>query len=191
MTKRCTSSVAGARPRPPHATPQWKGSNAFKSEHPPVPCRTRLFLLAGSAARFPIFSFWQVVSFVLIPASPLRHAVHRRSSRPAPVSPKSNRELSLPRSSMSGKLESVADWGSSALFAFCEVGSGAHRPAKGSPRVPPNSATRGCCQATDTTERQPWFPEECCRLASRVTRAGMSSRRSRSAGSRMGKTFRR
>ena len=44
---------------------------------------------------------------------------------------------------------------------FCEVGLGAHRPAKGSPRVLLSSATRECCQARNTTERQRWFPEEC------------------------------
>ena len=63
-------------------------------------------------------------------------------------------------SSMSGKLERDAGWGSCALFAFCEVGWVERRPAKGLPRVPLGSATPGCCQATNTTGRQPWSPEE-------------------------------
>jgi hypothetical protein len=39
------------RPPPPHATPQRNGGDAFKSEHPPVPDRPRLFPPEKSAAR--------------------------------------------------------------------------------------------------------------------------------------------
>jgi hypothetical protein len=143
-----------------------KGSNTFKSGHPPVPRRTRLFLPEGSAARYPTFSSWQAAWFVSVPVSPLRRAVHRRSSRPAQVFPKSTRDPSLLGPLMSGTFGRDASWGSRVLFAVCEVGLGARRPAKGSPRAPPSSVTRECCQARSTTGRQPWFPEERSRLAS-------------------------
>src|SRR6267143_218004 len=105
-------------------------SDAFKSEQPPVPRRPRLFLSERWVSRSPTFSFWQAVSFVSVPVWPLRRAVHQRSSRPAQVFPQSERDRSLPRSSMTGKFGGDADWGSWALFAFCEVGWGARRPAK-------------------------------------------------------------
>src|SRR6266404_1488132 len=130
-------------------------SDTFKSEHPPVPRRPRLFLPERWVSKSPTFSSWQAAWFVSVPVSPLRRAFHRRSSRPAPAFPQSKRDLSLPTSSMTGKFGGDADWGSWARFAFCEVGWGERRPAKGLPRVPPNSATRGCCQARSTTGRRP------------------------------------
>src|ERR1700722_6546119 len=141
-----------------------RGPN-FKADHLPavwsrVPYRTHLFPLERWVSRSPIFSFWQAVWFVSIPVWRLRRAAHQRSSQRVPAFQRSGNDLNLPMSSMMEKQGNDVDWGASPPRAFCATGLGARRPAKGSPPVPPGSVTRGCCQATNTTGRQPWFPQE-------------------------------
>src|ERR1700723_2300642 len=108
-----------------------EGSNAFKSEHSPVPRRPRRCLPEGSVARFPAFSFWRAMWFVSVRVWRLLRVVRPRPSQPPQGFRRSEHDLSLPTSLAMEQFECALDLERQGGSAGCTTDCGAHHRVKG------------------------------------------------------------